>query len=442
MSSRLIDTLATTDALSELFSDRSMLQAMLDVEGALAKVEADLGVIPRGAATAIQAAACGSPFDAAPIAREARESGTVAIPLVNALTAKVRATDADSARYVHWGATSQDITDSAMAIVLSRARPAIAADHDRLVRTLRDASERHAQTVMLARTLLQPAPPITFGLKAAGWVAALERGWTRVTDAFDDCRIVQCGGASGTMAALGDRGMEVAQALADELDLVMPDAPWHTHRDRIANLVASLGIYTATLGKIARDIALLMQAEVGEVSEPGGGSSAMPNKRNPAGCAAALAAATRVPSLVAAFLSGMVQEHERSVGGLHAEWPTIAAVVQAAGAAVQSLAGAASGMTVDAARMRSNIESTKGEIFAERAMMLMSGSVGKDAAKDIVARALARSRETGEGFRAALSALPEAAAVLSPDDLRTLDAPEAYLGSAEILRRRLLSQGH
>ncbi|HEY7496996.1 MAG TPA: 3-carboxy-cis,cis-muconate cycloisomerase [Vicinamibacterales bacterium] len=440
MSSRLIDTLATTDALSEVFSDRSLLQAMLDVEGALAKVEADLGMIPKRAADAIQSAACSDSFDASAIAKGARESGTPTIPLVKALTDRVQAADAESARFVHWGATSQDVSDSAFAVVLSRARPAIAADHDRLVRTLRDLSDRHAETVMLARTLLQPAPPITFGLKVAGWVAALERGWTRVNDAFDGARVVQCGGASGTLAAFGANGIHVAQSLADELDLLLPDAPWHTHRDRLAALVASLGIYTATLGKIARDISLLMQAEVGEVSEPGGGSSSMPHKKNPAGSAIALAAATRMPSLVSAFLSGMVQEHERSAGGWHAEWPTLASVVQTAGAAVQSLATAAAALTVDPDRMRSNIDSTRGAIFAERAMTLMAGTLGKETAQAIVGKALARTREEGIGFREALAAIPEAANALAGDELRTLDVPEAYLGSAETLRRRLLSK--
>jgi 3-carboxy-cis,cis-muconate cycloisomerase len=281
MSSRLIDTLATTDALSEIFSDGALLQAMLDVESALAKVQSDLGIIPKRAAEAIQAAACHDVYDPAAIARDARDSGTATIPLVKALTARVHEADPESAGFVHWGATSQDVSDSALAIVLSRARTAMASDHDRLVRTLRDLSDRHAATVMLARTLLQPAPPITFGLKVAGWVAALERGWERVRDAFDGARVVQCGGASGTLAAFGSDGIRVAQALADELDLELPDGPWHSHRDRLAALVAALGIYTATLGKIARDISLLMQAEVAEASEPGGGSSAMPHKRIP-----------------------------------------------------------------------------------------------------------------------------------------------------------------
>ena len=210
MASRLIDSLATTDALAEVFSDRSLLQAMLDVEVALARAEVTAGVIPERAAGVIAAAARAEHFDAEAIARAARESGTVSIPLVQALTARVQAADAASARFVHFGATSQDVADSAMVLTLRRAHTILAADHRRLATTLRELSERHARTVMLGRTLLQPAPPITFGLKVAGWAAAVARAWTRVEAAMTDAAVVQFGGAAGTLAALGDRGLVVS----------------------------------------------------------------------------------------------------------------------------------------------------------------------------------------------------------------------------------------
>ena len=207
MSSRLIDSLATTDALADVFSDRSMLQAMLDFEAALARAEAKTGVIPAGAADAISAAARAEDFDAAAIAREARASGTVSIPLVRALTARVHALAAGNARFVHFGATSQDVADSAIVLTVVRACAFLAADHARLERTLRQLSERHAGTVMLGRTLLQPASPITFGLKVAGWVAALVRGWRRVDAAVDEAAVLQFGGASvrSRRSAIGDR---------------------------------------------------------------------------------------------------------------------------------------------------------------------------------------------------------------------------------------------
>jgi len=440
MASRLIDSLATTDALTEVFSDRSILQAMLDFEAALARAQVTAGVIPERAAGAIAGAARAEHFDAEVMAREARDSGTVSIPLVKALTARVQAADAASARFVHFGATSQDVADSAMVLTLGRAHTILAADHRRLEATLRELSERHARTVMLGRTLLQPAPPITFGLKVAGWAAALARAWRRVEAAMDDAAVLQLGGAAGTLAALGDRGLAVSAALAGELGLRAPAAPWHAHRDRLAALVAALGIYTATLGKIARDITLLMQDEVGEAAEPGGGSSTMPHKRNPAACARVLAASTRLPGLVAAFLTGMVQEHERAVGGWHAEWPTIAAAIQTTGSALEAMAGLAAGLAVDPDRMRANIERTNGAIFAERAMMLLTPALGKELANRLVSAALAESREMGKSFREALMSAPDVGVAIPADELRTIDVPENYLGIAESLRQRLLAE--
>lgn len=436
----LVDSLATTDALSAIFSDGSLLQAMLDVEASLASVQAGLGVIPQRAADVIRASATADGFEVASLAREARESGTVVVPLVKALTARVRAEDSESATFVHWGATSQDIADSALMLVLKPARAVLAADHQRLERLLRDLSDRHAQTVMLGRTLLQPAPPITFGLKAAGWVAPIARGWKRLDAAFDSALVLELGGATGTLAAFGDRGPAIADALAKRLGLGSTGVPWHTQRDRLAAVVSASGIYCASLGKMARDIALLMQDEVGEVAEPGGGSSSMPHKRNPAGCAVALAAATRTPALVATFLGGMVQEHERAVGGWHAEWPTIAGIVQATGAALAAMTRVIGGLEVFPDRMRSNIERTRGVVFAERAMMLLAETAGKEIAQDVVEHALHNSRANAQTFREALAGLPQIDSLLTPEVLGSIDAPEAYLGAAEVLRQRLLSE--
>jgi 3-carboxy-cis,cis-muconate cycloisomerase len=439
MSGHLVDSLATTDALARVFADESMVQAMLDFESALAEAQAKLGVIPRTAAEAIVASARASHFDAARLAREAREHATVAIPLVRALRAHVRALDADASRFVHWGATSQDVADSALILALKQARPILAADHQRLDAALTKLSAEHSSTVMLARTLLQPASPTTFGLKAAHWVAALRRGWARVEREYEGAMLVQLGGAAGTLAAMGNQGLDVASALAAELGLAAPTAPWHTDRDRLAALVAALGVYTGTLGKIARDVSLLMQDEVGEAAEPGGGSSTLPHKRNPAAAAITLAAATRMPSLVSAYLSGMVQEHDRAVGGWQAEWPTVAAVVQAAGAGLAALAAAIEGLTVDADRMRANIERTRGAVFAERVVMLTASRLGRDKAEALVRQALDTARARGQTFKQALADLPDAVAALSPQELQTIDDPNAYLGAAEALRQRLLS---
>jgi 3-carboxy-cis,cis-muconate cycloisomerase len=440
MEMRLVNALATTEALAEVFSDTAMLQALIDVEVGLARVQARLGILPPGAAEAIAAAAYSEPFDAAALSRAARSSGTVVIPFVQALTDRVRTLSGAAGGFVHWGATSQDIADTAFNVCLAHACDRLAADHDALSAAIERLSDAHATTVMLGRTLLQPAPPITFGLKVAGWHAAGERNWARVTSARREALVVQFGGASGTLAALGPAGLDVGRMLAAELGLGYPDAPWHAHRDRLAAFVTALGVSTGTLGKIARDISLLMQHEVGEAAEPGGRSSTMPQKRNPAAAAVAIAASTRTPGLVAAFLTGMVQEHERAVGGWHAEWPTVAALVQATGAAFEALLGAIDGLAVDPVRMRANLDATGGGVFAECAMMRLAPTMGRDAAHALVQRAVGDRQSSGRPLVDVLAAMPEVTAHVSPDELRQLCSPEGYLGAAESLRLQLLGR--
>jgi 3-carboxy-cis,cis-muconate cycloisomerase len=439
---RLVESLATTEPLAALFEDHSVLGEMLRFEAALARAEAALGIVPGSAADAITRAADPDDFDVAALALDAQRAGTAAIPLVRALTERVRAADPDAARFVHWGATSQDVVDTALVLLLARACGMLEADHRRLVSALVRLSEEHRDTVMLGRTLLQAAPPVTLGLKAAGWAAAASRGWARVAAAYDEALVVQFGGATGTAAALGEHGVAVGEALAAELGLGYPDAPWHTHRDRLAALLAALGVYTMSLGKIARDVALLMQGEVAEAAEPPspgrGGSSTMPHKRNPTGCALALAAANRVPGLVASFLSGMLQEHERSVGGWQAEWPVVAQVVQAAGLALASVAEVAAGLRVDAGRMRANLDATLGVVFAERAMILLGPVLGRDVAHRLLEDATHRALRERRRLAEVLAEMPEVSGALSPESLRGLDEPEGYLGSAEAFRRRLL----
>jgi 3-carboxy-cis,cis-muconate cycloisomerase len=436
----LTDPLGTTDALSALFSDRSVLQALLDVEAALARVQARLAVIPPSAAAAIEKAAIADAYDAGALARDARHSGTIAVPLVAALTARVRAIDANAAGFVHWGATSQDIVDTAFVRLVDRAIDVIDEDHVALADALRALSDRHAGDVMVARTLLQPAPPITFGLKAAGWYAGVQRSWSRVTTRRREALVIQFGGASGTLAALGLKGLDVAEALAREVRLSCADAPWHGYGDRLAAMVAASAIYTGVLGKMARDISLLMQAEVGEVCEAGGGSSAMPHKQNPTGSVVALAAAARMPGLMSTVLTSLIQEHERGAGSWHAEWPAIVEAVQVMGTAAQAMRIVMSELTVDAARMRANLEATGGAILAELVVMRAAPAVGRDAATTMVKAALERMRQGGTSFGAAVRAMPELAAHLSAEDLRSIDDPGAYLGAAEALRKRLLQQ--
>jgi 3-carboxy-cis,cis-muconate cycloisomerase len=263
--------------------------------------------------------------------------------------------------------------------------------------------------------------------------------------AFRTAAVLQFGGASGTLASLGDRGSQVAETLSADLGFGnAPAAPWHTQRDQLATLICSCGVLTGSLGKMARDISLLMQNEVGEAAEPGGegrgGSSTMPNKSNPTACSLTLAAAHRVPGLVASFLSAMLQEHERGVGGWQAEWPIIAAVVQSTGVAIASMAEVAEGLSVDAQRMRLNMENTNGAIFAERAMMLLGAKLGRDAAHKVLEMAVRKSVKEGRHLAAVLAEAPEVTAHLSRAELNDLEMPEQYLGSAEAFRKALAAE--
>lgn len=439
---RLIESLATTAQLSEIFSDESILGTMLDFEIALARAEAQLKIIPEAAAEIIASAATRESFNPSALAEEAIHSGTLAIAFVKQLTACVRAKDSAAAGYVHWGATSQDLCDTAFILLLQKAEHILNKDIQRLEKVLAHLAEEHKSTVMLGRTLMQAAPPITFGLKAAGWAAAVSRSHQRMATSFEKALVLQFGGASGTLAALGEHGLAVSEKLANKLKLSLPDAPWHTHRDRLAELVCACGVLTGSLGKIARDISLLMQNEVAEVAEPSdagrGGSSTMPHKRNPVGCTVTLAVANRMPGLVSSFLSAMVQEHERAAGGWQAEWAIVSAVIQSTGLAIASMAEVAEGLTVDASRMRANIESTHGVIFAERAMILLGSKLGRDKAHKLLEDATRKSAEEGRHLRDVLKEM-EAVGNELASILQDLEDPNLYLGSAEQFRKRLLA---
>ena len=445
MPARLIESLATTEPLAEIFSDQSVLQAMLDFEVALARAEARVGVIPESAATAIRKAAKADEFNAATLASEILRAGTPGISLAKALTDHVRVKNPDAARFVHWGATSQDVSDTALVLLLKRTQTILSSDLLRLERALKKLSAEHKGTILLGRTLLQPAPPVTLGLKAAAWLASIRRSKIQLDDAFSATLILQLGGASGTLASLDQKGIEVTRLVAQELKLFVPEAPWHTQRDRLATLLCACGVLTGSLGKMARDISLLMQEEVAEAAEVGGqgrgGSSTMPHKHNPIGCSLTLAAAQRVPGLVSSFLSGMVQEHERGLGGWQAEWPTVSSTIQATGLAIASMAEVTENLSVNKTRMRTNLESNHGTVFAERATMLLGAELGRDVAHKLLEEAIRKGTKQKRRLAEVLGEIPEVTQHIDPKTLRRLETPEEYLGSAEAFRKALLSSG-
>jgi 3-carboxy-cis,cis-muconate cycloisomerase len=433
----------STEAMQAVFSAQACVQGMLDFEAALARAEAETGVIPASAAAPIAACCDAARLDLPALAAAAAAAGNLAIPLVKQLTAVVAQSDNEASKYVHWGATSQDAIDTGLVLQLRRALDLIDADLAGLADALAHLAERHRETPVVGRTWMQHALPLTFGLKAAGWLDAVSRHRQRLAALRPRLLVVQFGGAAGTLASLGGMGLKVAAALANDLRLGLPDTPWHTERDRVAEVAAALGMLVGTLGKMARDISLHMQTDVGEAAEPvaegRGGSSTMPHKRNPVGCAAVLTCAVRVPALVSTMLSGMVQEHERALGGWQAEWDTLPEIVQLAAGALRQMKLLASGMTVDAARMAANLDTTHGQIMAEAVTLALGGTIGRLQAHQLVEKACHAASASGRHLRETLAEDPAIKAELSPQELDRLLDPSNYLGQATAFVDRVLA---
>ncbi len=423
--------------------DEVYLQHMLDFEHALARAEAAAGVIPASAVESIANACHAEAFDRTALAQAAAQAGNLAIPLVKMLTEKVGQADPSAARFVHWGATSQDVIDTATMLGLRAAINALTIDLDRAIAGFAQLARQHRETVMVGRTWLQHALPMPFGLKLAEYAAALNRSRGRLKRLLGDTLALQFGGAAGTLAALGDKGFKVAEHLANELSLPLPDAPWHTHRDRIADVASVLAILTGTCGKIARDVSLMMQTDVAEAFEPAaegrGGSSTMPHKRNPVAAASALAAATMAPNLAATIFAAQVQEHERSAGPWHAEWPTLPTLQLVTSGALAAIADIAEGLEVDAARMQANLGTTHGLIMAEAVAMALAEKVGKSEAHHMVEAASRVSIETKQHLRDVLAKDSRVTAYLGAENLERLFEPSAYQGVSQTMIDRLLA---
>jgi len=441
--SPLLAPMLSSAAMRAVCDDVACLQNMLDFEAALARAEAATGVIPASAAGAIGKACKAEAFDLAGLAEAATRSGNLAIPLVKALTAAVAGADAEAARYVHWGATSQDVIDSAAMLTLRAAIEALLSDIDRAIAGFAKLARTHRDTPMVARTWLQHALPMPFGLKLAEYAAALHRSRKRLLRLRNEGLALQFGGAAGTLAALGDNGLMVAEQLAQELQLPLPEAPWHSHRDRIAEAASVLAIVAGTCGKIARDVQLMMQTDVAEAFEPSGegrgGSSTMPHKRNPVAAATALAAATMAPNLAATIFAAQVQDHERSAGPWHAEWPTLPTLLLVTSGALAAIVDIAEGLEVDAVRMRANLDATGGLIMAEAVTFALAEKIGKSEAHHLMEAASKKAVAGKKHLRDVLAKDPKVSAHLSADKLTKLFEPMAYQGASQALIDRLLA---
>lgn len=360
MASVIRDRAASSAAMLAVFGDEALLRAALDVEAALARAQAAEGLVAPAAAELIQAACVTPPVSLATLAEEAAHAGTMAIPLVKHLRAAVAAHDTEAAKAVHLGFTSQDLAETALMLQAKAGAALILHDGKTLTEALATLAARHAATPAIGRTLLQAALPITFGLKAAQWLLGVDAALERFERETNAAIALQFGGATGSLAGLGGKAGAVGNRLAAELGLVDPPLPWHARRDGTAGLAASLAILTGALGKMARDVSLLAQSEVGEAFEPRvqgrGGSSAMAHKRNPTSCQIALSAAIRAPHLAATILSAMPQEHERGLGGWQAEGPVLAELFEVCHGALTAMLPVAEGLEVDAAAMQKNLD--------------------------------------------------------------------------------------
>ncbi|WP_225848685.1 3-carboxy-cis,cis-muconate cycloisomerase [Streptomyces sp. HPF1205] len=413
--------------------DHAFLQAMLDAEAALARARAELGLTPAWAADAVGAAARADRFDARSIALRSPAGGNPVIPLVADLT---EAVGGDAAAHVHRGATSQDILDSALMLVAARARRLIVADLDRSAAALAALAAAHIATPMPGRTLTQHAVPTTFGLKAAGWRHL-------VLDARDRLAAVelpaQLGGAAGTMAAFGDRALDLGSGYARRLGLAEPLLPWHVLRTPVAELGAALALAGGALGKIAADVLVLSRTEIGELAEgAGGGSSAMPHKANPVRATLIASASRRLPQLAAVLFASMAAEDERPAGAWHTEWEALREALRLTGGAARHAAELTADLRVHEGRMRAHLGATRGLIVSERLAAAFEPLVGRAEARRLLTRASRAAAADGLELREALAGDPALAGLIAPERLRDLLDPAGYLGAAPALTDRAL----
>jgi 3-carboxy-cis,cis-muconate cycloisomerase len=413
--------------------------ALLAFERELAAAEADLGIVAAASARAVADAT--ARFDVAPghLGVRARDAGNPVVPLV----ARLRALAGEHGSAVHYGATSQDALDTAAMLVAKAACGVLLADLDAAREACAVLARGHRATVMTGRTLLQPAVPVTFGLKAAGWLVGLTEAAAALGRVEERRLCVQLGGAAGTMAAFGDQGPALCSRLAERLSLGAPALPWHTDRTRVLELAGALATVAAVAAKVALDVVLLAQAEVGEVHEAAskgrGGSSTMPQKANPVASVLVLAGWRRAQAAAAALGTAAVQDHERAgTGGWHAEWQSLTDLLTAAGGCAAGVRRVLLGLSVDPGRMTVNLGRTQGVVVAERVALDLARDLGREEAADVVGRASATALAETRPLRDVLGAMPEVTERRSAAALDALCDPAGYLGAADLLVDRAL----
>jgi len=419
-----------TPEMRAVFSDDNLLKCYVDTEVALAVAQGRTGVIPQGAADTIAKAGATVTLDRGALKAEAENVGYPILGLVRQLSAKL----GEAGRYVHWGATTQDIMDTATVLQIRSALAIVERDMAAVSAALARLAEKHRDTPMPGRTHLQQALPITFGYKCAIWLAAMDRHAVRLRELKPRVLVAQLGGAAGTLASLGDKGLDVRREFARELKLGDPPITWHVARDAVVETVNFLGLLTGSLGKIGFDIMLMMMTELGEAFEPfashRGASSTMPQKRNPISSEILVANAKAVRQHAGLMLDAMIQDFERATGPWHVEWMAIPeSFILTAGSLAQAKF-MLEGLVVDEARMRANLDLTQGLIVAEAVMMGLAPHLGRQQAHDVVYEACRDALGQGRSLFDVLVANPAVSAALAQDRLRALCDPANYLGSA------------
>ena len=440
----LLTPMLRTSPLTDWFSDVQRVQGMLDFEAALVCAEVECGLVPQTALNPIIESCRHEKIDFSALGQAAASAGNLAIPLVKQLTARVKERNEGAARYVHWGATSQDAIDTGFILQLRGALAETESLLQRLLDALARQAERHQDTVMPGRTWMQHALPVTFGLKLAGTLDALLRWQVRLREMRARVLALQFGGAAGTLDSLKTQAPPIAAALAKALDLLLPDAPWHSQRDRMLEVGAWYAGVCGTLGKFANDFSLLMQTEVAEVGEPvaegRGGSSTMPHKRNPISCAAILTAAQRTPGLVATLYAGQIQQHERALGGWQAEWETLPELITLVGGALTQSEALVSDMQVFAHKMRADLEMTHGLIMAEAVTLALAEFIGKAEAHHRVEALCRQALDTSRSLLSVLENDPLVSEHLSASRLTQLLDPATATGSSALFVRQVVAR--
>ncbi len=435
--SQLYASLFYQPDVTAIFSDHALLGYMVQAEVALAKAQAQVNVIPASAAMIIEQVGQNAvaQIDMDALATATGLAGNIAIPFVKQLTALVKQQDEDASRYVHWGATSQDIIDTATILQCRDALALIEQQVQQAYQVSLKQAQQYRDQVMIGRTWLQQALPITLGHKFARWAGAFKRDLDRLHAMKERVMTAQLGGAAGSLASLQDQGSAVVQAFAAQLNLTVPACTWHGERDRMVEIASTLTLIVGNVGKIAKDWSLLMQTEIAEVFEPAakgrGGSSTMPHKRNPVAAASILAAANRVPALMASVYQSMVQEHERALGAWHAEWLAIPEIFQLCAGALERSSEVLEHMQVNADAMQRNLECTNGLIMAEAVMMALAPKLGRLNAHHLVEQACQQAVAQHQHLKTVLSNMEQVNVHFNDQALDDLFNPASYLGNIQ-----------